>query len=74
MIRNKIDIVTELKSVGYTAYRLRKERIFGERTMQKFRDGGIPSPAELDKICEILGMQPGDILEYIPDSEDSNNG
>lgn len=69
MIRNKIDIVTELKNIGYTAYKLRKEKIFGERTMQKFRDGGTPSPAELDKICKLLDCQPGDIMEYIPDDE-----
>lgn len=69
MIRQKIQIMEALKQAGYTAYRLRKEKVFGEMTIQKFRDGGIPSPAEMNKLCKILGLQPGDLIEYVPDKD-----
>ena len=38
-IRYKIDVMDALKSKGYSTYRLRKDKIFGEKTMQDFRTG-----------------------------------
>jgi len=72
MIRCKISITRSLSAAGYTSNRIRNEHIFGERTMQKLRTGGLPSHAELNKICQLLNLQPGDILEYVPDDEASN--
>ena len=66
-LRYKVDILAALKAAGYSTYRLRKEGIFGERTVQQLREGEV-SPACLDKLCALLGCQPGDILEYV--SED----
>ena len=37
MIVCKIDVLAALKSAGYSSYRLRKEKIMGEATMQKIR-------------------------------------
>ena len=65
-IRYKGDILVKLKEKGYSTSRLRKERIFGERTMQEFRTNGVIPYKSIDKLCRLLECQPGDILEYVP--------
>lgn len=64
MIKYKIDIMNALKKAGYTSYRLRKEKVFGEATIQKFRNGEYINFDNLDKLCELLQCQPADIIEY----------
>ena len=66
-IKYKIDILTLLKSKGYTTYKLRKKKILGESTLQKMRTKTLLSWAELNTVCKLLDCQPGDILEYVPD-------
>ena len=68
MIQCKFDLLEALKAKGYTSYRLRKDKLLGEATLTKIRAGGLPSWRELDTLCSLLGMQPGDIVEYIPDN------
>lgn len=63
-IQYKIDIMETLKENGYTSYRLRMEKIMGERQIQQIRQGEIVSTACLEKLCQLLHCQPGDILEY----------
>lgn len=70
MIKCKIDIMESLKNKGYSTYRIRKENILGQATIQKLRKGGLPSWGELNKICCLLHCQPGDLLEYVPDVEE----
>ena len=62
-------ILDRLKAAGYTTYRIRHERILGERVLQKFRTGELPSWNELDTICKLLSCQPWDLIEYIHDDE-----
>lgn len=69
MIKCKIDIVSALKQEGYIPYYIRNNKVFGERVMTKFRNGGLPSHNELNTLCKLLRCQPGDILEYVPDEE-----
>lgn len=66
-IQYKINILTALKDAGYSTYKLRQSKTFGERTIQKFRDGEIVTADNLAKLCELLRCQPGGILEYVPD-------
>lgn len=54
MITYKIDVMAALKEAGYSAYRLRREKILGEFTMQKIRDGEPITLLVLGKICDIL--------------------
>ena len=63
-IKYKINILAALKAAGYSTYKLRQQKIFGERTIQKFRDGEIVTSDNLAVICKLLNCQPGDILEY----------
>ena len=65
MLRYKIDILEELKSKGYTSYKLRKDKLIGEAQIQKIRSGEIASKETLNTICKLLNCQPGDILEYV---------
>ena len=70
-IRYKTDanILERLKDAGYTSYRMRKEKIFGESTLQKFRTGVLPSWNELDKLCAVLDIGPWEIIEYTPSQD-----
>ena len=67
MLKYKIDILQALKEIGFTSYKIRKERIIGEQQMQKIRSGEIASKDTLNTLCRLLDCQPGDILEYVPD-------
>lgn len=60
----KIDVLDALKAKGYSSYKLRAEKLIGERQLQQIREGVIVSPACLDKLCALLSCQPGDIIEY----------
>lgn len=64
----KVDILAELKNKGITSYKMRKDKIMGERTMQQLRDKQLVSWDTLTKICEMLDCQPGDLMEYVPDT------
>lgn len=67
MLYYKIDILSALKNVGYTTYRIRQEKIIGEAQLTKIRAGEIASKETLNKICELLSMQPGDFIGYKKD-------
>ena len=68
-IRYKINILEELEKRGYNAYRLRKEQILSQATIENLRKDGYVSFEILGRICEILELQPADIIEYIPDTD-----
>lgn len=70
MLRYKIDILDALKQVGFSSYKIRKDKLIGEAQMQKIRIGEIASKDTLNTICRLLNCQPGDILEYVPDKPD----
>lgn len=63
-IKYKTNVLELLKSAGYTTYRIRKEKILGESTLQKMRTGALLSWAELDAVCSLLDCQPGEIFEF----------
>ena len=68
----KIDILAALKEKGYSTYRLRKEKILAEATLQTIRSGGLVSWENISRICAMLDCQPGDILEYVPEDRTAN--
>ena len=59
-----------LKAKGKTMYDLRKDKVVGVATIEKMRktEGHIDTRS-IEKLCEYLECQPGDLMEYIPDSE-----
>lgn len=64
MIVYKINVLEELKRHGYSTYVLRKQRIFGEKTIQMFRDNEIVNITNLDKVCTLLDCNISDIIEF----------
>ena len=67
---NKIDVLKTLADRGYTANRMRREKILSEATMQNLRQGGNINTKTLNTICIILRCQPSDIIEIIPTDEE----
>ncbi|MCQ2308079.1 MAG: helix-turn-helix domain-containing protein [Bacteroidales bacterium] len=63
----KIDVIKALKDAGYNSNRIRKEKIIGQQSLQKLREGKLVSWATLETICKLLNCQPGDIIEYQDD-------
>ena len=72
MLRYKVDVLQELREIGFTTYKLRKDKLMGEAQIQKIRTGEIASKETLNTICNILNCQPGDFLEYVPDENETN--
>lgn len=67
IIRPGVDIVGSLKSAGYSTYRLQHEKLIGQSTLTKFRRGGLPSWAELAKLCDLLHASPVDLIAFQSD-------
>ena len=72
MIKYKIDIIQALKQVGFSTYKIRKEKIFTESQLQQMRDHKLLTQEALNKVCTLLDCQPGDILEYVPDGTETD--
>ncbi len=73
MIIYKVDILAELKKSGYSTYRIRKENIFGQETLTKIKNNQVVYGNTLDKLCELLHCQPGDLLEYRNANQSDSN-
>jgi putative transcriptional regulator len=67
-IKYKIDVIAALKEAGHSSYRLRKDKLLAQSTLQKLRDGRPVALEVIAVICSLLDCQPGDIIEYVPDS------
>ena len=65
MLVYKIDVLEMLKEHGYNTTRLRREKLLGENAIQSLRRGDMVGIIALEKICKLLNMQPGEIIEYI---------
>ena len=66
MLKYKLDILSEFKNHGYKTTTIRQNKIMGERQLQTIRQGQV-TISNINIICQITGLQPGDFLEYIPD-------
>ena len=54
---------------GITSYTIKKNKIIGQATLKKIKDGGDIDTRTISKLCKLLNCQPGDILEYVEDEE-----
>lgn len=64
MIVYSKNIIEELGKKGYTTYKIKQEKIFNQTQLQQLRDNKLLTQDNLNKLCELLECQPGDILEY----------
>ena len=65
MLTYKIDVIEALKEAGYNQTRIYNERFISQSSMQKLRRKEMVGIKTLEQLCEILDMQPGDIIEYV---------
>lgn len=67
----KIDVLETLKENGYNSTRILKENLLSQSAVQKIRKGEMVGIKTLEKICELLDMQPGNIIKYIENNPKS---
>lgn len=73
-IKYKIDVLEALKAAGYSTYKLRKDKLIGEATIQRIRGGEPVSWENIATLCALLDCQPGDLLEYQPGEGEKGRG
>ena len=71
MIKYKIDILQELKNKGYNTTVIRQNKILSEATCQQIRQGKTPGIKTLDTLCRLLKKQPGQLLKYIEEEQET---
>ena len=63
-VRYKMYVLPALKAKGYSAYRLRKEKLLSERTIQSLRDHKPITLECLSVVCRLLECTPNDVIEF----------
>ena len=71
MLQYKIDILAALRDAGYSSYKIRQEGLINQIALQKLRHGKMIAWEQLDRICGLLKLQPGDLIEYVPTGDKS---
>ena len=61
-----------MKEKGLSTYRIRREHIITETTLQKLRRGQNVTTDSIASLCRALSCQPGDIMEYEPDTKEED--
>ncbi len=64
MIKYKFDVLELLNAYGYNTTMLRQKKLLSESTIQDIRHGKMVGIKSLNTICQLLNMQPGNIIKY----------
>ncbi len=67
----KINVLQALKDKGYSTYRIKNEKLLSQSTLQKLREGKPVSWENIEAFCRLLEIQPGELLEYKPDTAEN---
>lgn len=65
MLTYKIDVIETLKESGYNSTRILRENLLSQSAMQKLRKREMVGIKTLEQLCELLDMQPGNIIKYV---------
>lgn len=65
MLVYKIDVLNTLKESGYNSTRILKENLISQSAVQKIRKNEMVGIKTIEKLCELLDMQPGNIIKYV---------
>lgn len=65
MIAYKINVLETLKESGYNSTKILKENLLSQSAMQKLRKNEMVGIKTIEKLCELLDMQPGNIIKYV---------
>jgi putative transcriptional regulator len=60
-----VDIMKKLSDAGWSTYRIRKEKVIGNGTLQRIKANQSISTDTIDTICSLCDCQPGDLMVYI---------
>lgn len=63
IIYNKM--ISLMNERGITSYVCKRDNIIGQATYKKIMQGGDIDTRTIATMCEVLGCQPGDLLEYV---------
>jgi putative transcriptional regulator len=58
------NILQKLSEMGWSTYRLQKEKIISNCVIGRIRKGLPITTVTIDTLCRLLNCQPGDIIEY----------
>lgn len=72
-LQYKVNVLTELKNKGYNTNRIRTEALLSQSTLQKLREGKGVSWDNIETLCRLIECQPGELIEYLPDTGDTKN-
>lgn len=65
MLAYKINVMDTLKESGYNTTRILRENLISQSAMQKIRKNEMVGIKTIEKLCELLDMQPGNIIKYV---------
>lgn len=68
-LQYKINCIELLKEKGYNSTLILKEGIISQSAMQCLRENKMIGTKTLCRLCELLELQPGDIIEYVDDKK-----
>ena len=71
MLKYKINVGDALERAGFNTYKAKTTKLLSQDTLKKIKkeDTNITLKA-IDSICNILDLQPKDILEFVRSAED----
>ncbi len=72
MLTYKIDVLDTLKENGYNSTRILREKLISQSAVQKIRRNEMVGIKTIEKLCELLDMQPGNIIKYVEDDKPKN--
>lgn len=71
MIKYKLDIFDALQRAGVNTYKAKTSGILSQGTLYKLRDEDANITLKsINSICNILDLQPKDLIEFIRTEED----
>lgn len=74
MLKYKINVYDALKRKGFNLYKAKKTGLLSQNTMYKLKEENTAITLDaLNNICNILDLQPKDILEFVQTEEDKKN-
>ena len=70
LIRYK-NVLELLKDAGYSTYVIKTTKVIGQASMQAIRENKPVNLSTIDTICQLTGKRIEEIVEILPDKEES---
>lgn len=71
-LKYKVDVLAELSEKGYSTYRLRKDKLLGQATIQALRERKAISWSGIETVCRLLNCQPEYFIGYETESPEQS--